>query len=97
MSGDAGNAEGHAFRERVRARPDEPERAEAAPVPLVEIRQVRRERLGALEVQDRRHATGPEVVGGTRERQAEPLRHSGQLERDTARLGPLERRGSGSA
>ena len=60
--GRARERERDAVRERVRARPDEPDRADAERVPLVEVGEVGLERVGALEVQDRRDASRLEVL-----------------------------------
>ena len=81
-------------REGVRTRPDEPDRAEAALVPPLEIREIRRERVGALEVDDRRRRGRPEVVDRRRAR-----RPAARRARRTAprRSGPPPRYGIGSA
>ena len=59
VSGERGEPERDALGELVRPRPDEPDRAKAALVPALEIREVGRDRLGALQVHDRRHAARP--------------------------------------
>ena len=51
--GRGGDAERDALAERVRAAPDEPERAKTALVERLEPAEVRVERLGALEMEDR--------------------------------------------
>ena len=85
VSGDDGKPERHALGERVRPRPDDPDRAEPAVVPVVEIGEVGRERLGALEVHDRLHPARLEVVDPAHDRHVEPLERRGELVGDARR------------
>ena len=54
LVGVAGEAEGNADAEDVRPRPDRAERAQAGGVEHLELAEVGADRLGALEVEDRR-------------------------------------------
>ena len=72
--GRCGEPERNALCERVRARPDDADRAEAALVPVLQVRQVLGDRLGALHVHDRRDLAFTEVL----DRPCAPDRHRTQ-------------------
>src|SRR4029077_5632607 len=67
---------------RIWPGPDDPDRAEAALVPAVEIGEIGRERISALEVHDRGDLLRYEVARPPRDRQPEPMEDEGELVSD---------------
>ncbi len=71
--GRGGEAERDALGEGIRSRPDDAERAEAAAVPVVEIGEIGRDRLRALEVDDRVHPPRHDLIRAADDRDVEAL------------------------
>src|ERR687887_1783933 len=74
--------ERHPLPEVVRTRPRDADRAKPALVPAVEVREIWSDRLGTLQMDDRRNAAVAEIVDRRRERYRQLTEARVQLVRD---------------